>query len=77
MAELEIIHAEPTGDPEIIKRLDDVRAQVDKGEISSLAIVTVYRDGSVGSSWSKAPSFPLLMGGAQRLVHKLNVMLDE
>lgn len=67
MTNLKVIDAEPAPAPDIIERLTEVCDAVAKDKVSSVAIALVYRDGSVGSAWSTAPSLSLLIGSVARL----------
>lgn len=66
MAELLAIDSEPPGE-DVIEKLEEVLAMARKGELSSVAIATVYRDGSPGRCWSKAKSMTALIGSVARL----------
>jgi hypothetical protein len=70
------LDAEPAG-ADIIDRLEEVLELARKGELSSVAIATVYRDGAPGRSWSTPPSHTLLIGSVARLQHALNIAADE
>jgi hypothetical protein len=77
MAELKVIDAEPAADPSIMERIAEVTKLAEEGALSSIAVATVYKDGSAGVSWSKPPNRSLLLGAISRLGHKLNLELDE
>ncbi len=65
-ANLRTIDAEPLGE-DVIARIEEVLELARKGEFSSVAIASVYRDGSTGKSWSAAPSLSLLIGSVARM----------
>lgn len=66
MADLKVLDAEPLGE-DVVAKLEEVLKRAHAGELSSVAIATVYRDGSTGRSWSTAPSMSLLIGSVVRL----------
>lgn len=68
---LRVLTAEPLGEG-IFEALNEVRALAERGELSSIAIVMVTRNGNTGQRWSTAPSLPLLMASAQTLVYRLS-----
>lgn len=68
--ELRAIDAEPLG-ADVVAKLEEALEAARAGELSSVAIAVVYRDGSTGTSWSKAPSVGLLVGSTARLQHRL------
>lgn len=65
-ADLRVIEAEPVG-PDVVEHLEEALEQARKGELSSVAIATVYRDGTTSRAWSSAPSLSLLIGSVARL----------
>ena len=73
-AKLHVLDAEPQGEG-IVKMLEEALERAYAGEISSAAIVN--RDGTTQQMWSFLPSFGLMIGSAMRLVHKLNLEMDE
>lgn len=75
-AQLTAIDAEPLGG-EIIERLEEALEKARAGELSSVAVCVVYRDGSTGNSWSTAPSLALLIASAARLQHRLHLAADD
>lgn len=78
VAELISLDAEPATDPTILEKLDHFRARAEAGEISSIAIAVVTRDGSINGSWSnKPPSLPLLLGSLAQLGHRLSGWIDR
>ena len=64
------ITCEPPGKG-IAEVLDEMREMVNKGEISSLAIAYVFRDGGTGLAHSAMPSRATLIGAIERLKYKL------
>jgi hypothetical protein len=76
MGQLEVIEAEPLGE-DIVEKLEAVLSKAKKGELSSVAIAVVYRDGSTGGSWSKAPSSSLQIGSVTMLQWRLARKLAE
>lgn len=74
----ELIALEPEAQAaDLIAVLDDARAKVEAGEISSIAIAFVYRNGDSNSSWSGLPNRVQMLGSIYRLAHKLQLFLDE
>lgn len=65
-----VIEAEPVG-ADIIVKLKEALEKAEKGELSSVAIAVVYRDGSTGSSWSVAPSLGLQIGAVSMMHWRL------
>lgn len=74
-AELRKIDAEPLG-TQVVERLEETMAAAKRGELSSVAIAVVYRDGSTGTCWSEAPSIGLLIASTTRLQHRLLTIGD-
>lgn len=66
MAFLVALESEPVGE-DVVAKLEEALEIARQGRLSSVAIATVYRDGTTGRSWSKAPSLSLLIGGVARL----------
>lgn len=75
MADLHAITPEPLGEG-MVERLEQALAMAHAGELSSVAIALVHRDGATGALWSSPPSTVLLLGSVARLAHKLNRALD-
>lgn len=75
-ADLHAIDAEP-GDDSIFPLLTRVLEMADAGEISSLGVCIVHRDGSTQQLWSCPPNVATLLGSVHRLAHKLNLELDD
>lgn len=69
-ADVKVIDAEPLG-TDVIAKLEEALDFARKGQISSVGLAVVYRDGSTGTSWSQAPSVGLLIAAATRLQHRL------
>lgn len=76
MADLHAIDPEPAAQ-DVIATLERALAQARAGELSSVAVAAVYRDGAVGAEWSTLPSRAAMLGSVSRLAHKLNVEADE
>lgn len=75
MPDLTVIEPEPLG-ADVIETLEYVMAKARNGEISSVALAYVYRDGRAGRTWSQAPCFAALLGAIARLAHCLNLDKD-
>jgi hypothetical protein len=75
MAELRVVEPEPAN-ASVVERIEAVLEMARKGEFSSVAIATVYRDGHSGSSWSEVPSLSLLIGAVARMQAKLLKQAD-
>jgi hypothetical protein len=75
MAELHVLDAEPRG-ADVIEVLEEALRQARAGQLSSVAVAAVYRDGCTQQAWSSAPSVSLLIGAAARLVYRLNRLLE-
>lgn len=67
---LKVIDAEPVGE-DVAAKLQEALEKANAGELSSVAVAVVYRDGTCGSSWSSAPSLSCLIGAVTRLQHSL------
>jgi hypothetical protein len=76
MAKLIAIEPEPHG-ADTVKVLEEALELARNGELSSVAIAMVHRDGCVQTKWSQMPSAGLLAGAVARLQHKLNLWIDE
>lgn len=74
--ELRVINAEPLGES-IIPLLEQALEQARAGELSSVALAKVYRDGSGGHAYSHAPSAGLLIGTITRMQAALIRFADE
>jgi hypothetical protein len=76
MPELAVI--EPEGvSPDLIETIEQLLEKAKAGEISSVAVAFVYRDGTIGRDWSTPPSFAALLGAVTRLAHRMNIVKDE
>ena len=75
MAELRVLTAEPQGES-IVTLLENLLEMARAGELSSLAVAGVYRDGCVLAEWSDVLSLPILIGAAARLEHRLHLLAD-
>lgn len=69
-ANLHSIPLEPLG-VDVVGKLEEVLDAAKRGEISSVAIACVYRDGMTGSTWSTVPTFSMLIGALRCLEHRL------
>lgn len=65
-AELRAIDAEPLGES-IIPLLEQALEQARNGELSSVALAKVYRDGCGGHAYSHLPSAGLMVGTIARM----------
>lgn len=72
-AELIPIDYEPPG-KHLAETLDEIREMVERGEISSIAVAYVFRDGSTGLAHSAMPSRSTLIGAVERL--KFRLLMD-
>lgn len=76
MAELHTIEPEPLGDA-VVPLLERLLEMAHAGQVSSLGVAMVLRDGSVQSEWTKATPVAALIGAISRLSHRLNLAVDE
>ncbi len=76
MPDLHVIDAEPLG-ADVIATLEAALEKARTGEISSVAVAVVERDGSVNRTWSTPPSLSLLIGAVARLQAALIRAADE
>lgn len=74
-ADLKVIEAEPLGKG-VAERLGHVMGLAVKGEVSSVAIAWVNRDGSPGWHWSTAPNTSTLVGAIERMKFDMIVQKD-
>ncbi|PTR05676.1 MULTISPECIES: hypothetical protein [unclassified Novosphingobium] len=75
-AELHVIPCEPRGD-DIRRALLDILVLARRGELSSVAIAYVDRDGCTGCAYSEAPSRATQVGSVEAMKHRLlQVWLD-
>jgi hypothetical protein len=74
--DLKVIEPEPCG-ADVVEKLEEALEKAKSGELSSVAIAIVYRDGCTGSSWSAPLSYSILIGAVARLQHRLIASGDE
>jgi len=75
MTDLTVIEPEPHSEavvPALERALEMARA----GDVSSVAIAIVLRDGTSDAIWSDAPNMVTLIGATARLSHKLHLDVD-
>lgn len=69
----ELATIEPEGvSPDLIPTIEAVLAKARAGEVSSVAIAFVYRDGSTQTTWSSPPSFFTLLGAVHHLAFRMS-----
>ena len=74
----ELVAIEPEGvSPDLIETLEAVLEKARAGELSSVAVAYVYRDGTIGRGWSTPPCYGTLVGAVSGLQHRMNVTKDE
>lgn len=73
---LRCIDAEPIG-ADVVSKLEQALERAKAGELSSVAVTVVYRDGACGYSWSSAPSISCLVGAVTRMQHALVRLSDD
>ena len=73
---LRVIEAEPQG-KNIITTLEWALDEARKGNLSSIGLAVVYRDGSIDHHWSDAPNCSLLIGSCARLQAAIIRSVDE
>jgi hypothetical protein len=66
MPDLRAIDAEPPGQA-VIRVLKDALDRARKGELSSVAVAMVERDGSADWNWSYVPNSSTLIGSIERM----------
>lgn len=76
-ATLLTIHPEHPISPDVIEHLTMVCEMVKNDQVSAVAIATLNRDGSISTVWSKSPNVPALVGGVERLKHRILTSMDE
>ncbi len=75
MPDLRRIDCEPPGKG-VTELLADLRARHQKGEISGLAVVVMFRDGTVSSGFSDLRSSATMIGGVELLRSRLVRQLE-
>lgn len=75
-AKLHAIDPEPI-DPSVITKLTELLEEALAGNISSVSMAWVMRDGRVGSTWSLLPNKATMFGAVARLMHRLQTANDE
>jgi hypothetical protein len=75
MADLIAIEPE-TVDAGVVALLETALGQARDGEIASIGLAIVYRDGVAGAKWTTGGSFIRILGAVDRLRHKLNLDMD-
>jgi hypothetical protein len=66
MPELRVLDAEPPGQA-VVKVLKEALTRARKGEISSVAVAMVERDGTADWEWSHVPNNSTLIGSIERM----------
>lgn len=75
-AKLSVIDVEPI-DPSVVEKLEMLLERAIAGEISSIGLAWVMRDGRVGSTWSKLPNKATMLGAVGRLTFRLQLACAE
>jgi hypothetical protein len=70
MAELHKIDCEPQGNG-IDALFDELRTRYDNGEISSVAVAIVHRDGTCDYLNSFCPSYTAIIGAIERMKYRI------
>ena len=70
MAELRTITCEPPGQ-DIVPLLESLIERANAGELSSVAVAYVSREGVTNQEWSAPPSLATLIGSVASLQHRL------
>jgi hypothetical protein len=73
---LHVLDAEPIGKG-VISLLEDALQAAKAGEVSSVALALVRRDGTMGQAWSDAPSLSCLVGAVTRMQFALLQFAEE
>ncbi len=77
MADLHVIDCLPAPDGDLIALLEDTLAKARAGEVSSVALAVVYRNGNTGDGWSTLPNMALQLGAVATLQYRLARRHDE
>jgi len=56
----------------VIERLEEALEKARAGDVVTVGIATVHRDGSIGCSWSETDDFGRLLGAVCRLEYRIN-----
>jgi hypothetical protein len=73
---VKVLDAEPVG-ADTVAKLEEALEKARAGQLSSVALAVVYRDGTSGRAWSSAPSLSCLIGAVVRLEHALIRFVEE
>lgn len=76
MSKLHALDPEPAA-ANVIETLEEALEMARNGELSSVAIALVYRDGCSGAIWSFLHSRVAALGSISRLAHKINLEADQ
>lgn len=77
MVEPTVLKTRPTQVQEtVIARLTAALKAAKKGELVTVGICGIARDGSVWSSWSETDDFAKLLGAVSRLGYRINATQD-
>lgn len=69
----ELVAIEPEGvDADLIERLEHALEKARGGQVSSVAIALVYRDGSTSTAWSSPPHWAALLGAVHHMAWRLS-----
>lgn len=58
--------------PDLVETIEAVLEKARAGEVSSVAIAFVYRDGSTHQTWSSPPSFFTLLGAVHQMAFRMS-----
>jgi hypothetical protein len=75
MAEVREIFVEQPGE-DVIATLEKALDMARNGELSSVGVAYVFRNGRGGQAWSSIPNVSLMIGSAARLLHHMNRVAD-
>lgn len=75
MAEVRELIVEQPGE-DVIATLENALAMARNGELSSIGLAYVFRNGRGGQAWSSIPNVSLMIGSAARLLHHMNRVAD-
>jgi hypothetical protein len=70
MADLREITSEPPAE-NIVPLLEQIIKRAKAGELSSVAVAMVTREGATGQEWSRLPSVGAMIGSVATLQHRL------
>lgn len=76
MTEVRVLDSAPISDA-TVPLLEDMLERAKAGQLSSVAVAVVYRDGSTGDAWSNPPSVATLIGAVTIMQTRLVAVVNS